>query len=135
MKLYNKIECDVWIYLTNWIPHLNPESNRFLNNNHATHMVKWNAAQSNAYMVPATRVLRCETLSGKSFASPKSPIFGLKFPSRSILLALISLWTICCSASSCRNARPEAVPRHIAALVGQSKKCLLFKPEIIFSGH
>jgi len=51
-------------------------------------------------IVPATRVLRCVTLSGKSFASPKPPILGCKFPSRTTLLALMSLWTKCGSASS-----------------------------------
>lgn len=77
------------------------------------------------------------TLSGKSFARPKSPILGWKFPSKSILLALISLWTTFGSTSSWRNARPEAVPRQIKDLFGQSRSaCFLFKPgEMFFFSH
>lgn len=84
-----------------------------------------------SYTVPATRVLTWVTLSGKSFASPKSPILGSKLPSRSTLLAFMSLWTICGSASSWRNARPDAVPLHIWARVAQSRsRCLPLEPII-----
>lgn len=82
-----------------------------------------------AYIVPATRVLTCVTLSGKSFARPKSPILGLKFSSNNMLLALISLWTMFGWASSWRKLRPEAVPRQIVALFCQSRGThLLFEP-------
>lgn len=42
------------------------------------------------YNVPATLVLTCDASGGKSFAKPKSDIFGVRSLSRSILLALIS---------------------------------------------
>lgn len=71
------------------------------------------------YVVPATRVLMWVVLSGNSLAKPKSPIFGVKFLSRRILLALMSLCTICGSSSSWRNARPLAVPIQIEDLMPQ----------------
>ncbi len=68
-------------------------------------------------------------LSGKSLANPKSPIFGLKSLSISILLALMSLCTICGTSSSWRNARPVAVPTQIADLFPQSSLMFrLFEP-------
>jgi len=42
------------------------------------------------YRVPATLVLTCDTSGGRSFARPKSDIFGVRSLSRSILLALMS---------------------------------------------
>lgn len=71
------------------------------------------------HIVPATRVLTWVILSGKSLASPKSPILGWRFSSIRTLLALISRWTIGGSASSWRNARPAATPKHMAALLVQ----------------
>lgn len=65
-------------------------------------------------------------LSGKSLASPKSPILAFKSLSRSILLALISLWTIRGTSSSWRNVRPLAVPKQIAFLFSQSSLMVLF---------
>lgn len=78
------------------------------------------------HMVPATRVLMWVTLSGKSFARPKSPILGTRSLSSKMLVALISRWTIGGSASSWRNERPRAVPRQIEALLGQSKGMRIF---------
>lgn len=131
-KLWYWIELEVttrsyWSFILKWKPptHHIQKLNSEL---HSWVAVELNVIR-NSYSVPATLVLRWVTLSGKSFASPKSPILGRKFASRSILLALISLWTICCSASSWRNARPVAVPRQIETLVGQSRKTyLLLEP-------
>lgn len=68
--------------------------------------------------------------SGKSLASPKSPILGTSVLSSKMLLALISRWTMRGCASSWRNARPEAVPVQMAALVCQFKGIhLLFGPD------
>lgn len=72
------------------------------------------------YVVPAILVLMWVMSSGNSFANPKSPIFGEKSFSRRILLALMSLCTICGTSSSWRNARPLAVPMQIADLFPQS---------------
>lgn len=65
-------------------------------------------------------------VSGKSLASPKSPILGTSFLSSKMLLALISRWTMRGCASSWRNARPEAVPIQIAALSCQFNGIHLF---------
>lgn len=68
-------------------------------------------------------------VSGKSLANPKSPIFGVKCLSRSILLALMSLCTICGSSSSWRYARPRAVPMQISDLRFQSSSAIcIFLP-------
>ena len=81
-------------------------------------------------IVPATRVLMWVTASGKSLASPKSPILGSNFLSSKMLLALISRWTMRGCASSWRNARPEAVPVQMAALLCQFNGIhLLFGPD------
>jgi hypothetical protein len=64
--------------------------------------------------------------SGKSLASPKSPILGSNFLSSKMLLALISRWTMRGCASSWRNARPEAVPVQMAALLCQFNGIHLF---------
>lgn len=45
---------------------------------------------TSTYRVPATLVLTCDTSEGRSFARPKSDIFGVRSLSRSILLALMS---------------------------------------------
>lgn len=45
---------------------------------------------ASTYRVPATLVLTCDTSEGRSFARPKSDIFGVRSLSRSILLALMS---------------------------------------------
>ena len=59
---------------------------------------KTNNSQSeilkDTYVVPAILVLMWVISSGKSFANPKSPIFGEKSLFRRILLALMSLCTI-----------------------------------------
>ncbi|KAF7056855.1 hypothetical protein CFC21_064228 [Triticum aestivum] len=79
-----------------------------------------------AYNVPATLVLICVMLPGKSFASPKSDILGLRSLSSRMLLALMSRWTICGRISSCRYVRPSATPMQIFALVLQSNRILLW---------
>lgn len=66
------------------------------------------------YVVPAIFVLMWVISSGNSLAKPKSPIFGLKSLSRSILLALMSLCTIRGTSSSWRYARPLAIPMQIS---------------------
>ena len=81
--------------------------------------VVWKARIMNTYVVPAILVLIWVISSGKSLANPKSPIFGWKSLSRSMLLALISLCTICGTSSSWRKARAFAVPEHIADLLSQ----------------
>lgn len=58
--------------------------------------------------------------SGNNLANPKSPIFGLKSLSSNMLLALMSLCTMCGTTSSWRNARPLAVPLQMLDLFPQS---------------
>ena len=76
------------------------------------------------YIVPATFVLMWVWPSSLSFARPKSEILASKSLSSSILLALISRCTILIADSSCRYARPLAIPRQILRLVGQSNASL-----------
>jgi hypothetical protein len=71
------------------------------------------------YNVPATRVLTWELLSISSFARPKSETFGVKFLSRSILLALISLWIMRGSPASSSPARARATPTETFRLASQ----------------
>lgn len=80
------------------------------------------------YIVPATRVLTWVILDGISFARPKSEILGVKSLSRRILLALISLWTICGRTSSWRKASPRATPMQILDRVFQLNWMLLKPP-------
>lgn len=47
-----------------------------------------------AYIVPATLVLTWVAFGGRSLASPKSEIFGVRSLSRRMLLAFISRWII-----------------------------------------
>ena len=63
------------------------------------------------------------------FASPKSEILAFKSLSSSILLALISRCTILIADSSCRYARPFAIPRQILCLVPQSSLSLYCSTE------
>lgn len=72
------------------------------------------------HMVPATLVLICVLSSSSSLARPKSEIFGFSFLSRRTFVALMSLWTIFNDDSSCRKAKPFAIPMQIFCLVGQS---------------
>ena len=72
-----------------------------------------------AYTVPAILVLMWVFSSSSSLAKPKSEIFALRSLSSSTLVALMSLWTIFNTDSSCRKARPFAMPRQIFCLVGQ----------------
>ena len=71
-------------------------------------------------MVPATLVEIWVFSSSSSLARPKSEILALRFLSSSIFVALMSLWTIFSGDSSCRKAKPLAMPTQIFCLVGQS---------------
>lgn len=71
-------------------------------------------------MVPATRVVTWVFSSSSSLAKPKSDILGFKPLSSSTLVALMSLCTILSLDSSCRKARPLAIPIQILSLAGQS---------------
>lgn len=81
-----------------------------------------------AHIVPATRVLTCVVFGGRSFANPKSEIFGVRWLSRRTLLAFISLCTIRGRTSSWRKARPRATPMQILDRVSQLKCMLLWPP-------
>ena len=83
------------------------------------HLCNWNT-----YTVPAAFVLMWVWSSSLSFAIPKSEILAFKSWSSSILLALISRCTTLIADSSCRYARPLAIPRQILYLVGQSSLSL-----------
>lgn len=71
-------------------------------------------------MVPAIRVLMWVLPSSLSFAKPKSEILALKFLSSNTLLVFISRCTIFILDSSCRYAKPLAIPKQMFFLVGQS---------------
>lgn len=77
------------------------------------------------YSVPATLVLICDTSEGRSFAKPKSEIFGVRSWSRSILLALMSRWTTWGRTPSWRYASPWATPMQIFTRVLQLNWMLL----------
>lgn len=72
------------------------------------------------YRVPAMAVVKWVCSSGQSFASPKSEILASRLASRRMLLALMSLWMMRGAISSCRYARPRAVPTAMLKRVGQS---------------
>ena len=77
------------------------------------------------HIVPATRVVMWVFSSSSSLANPKSDILGFKSLSKSTLVALMSLWTILILDSSCRKARPLAIPIQILSLVAQSSSSWL----------
>lgn len=84
---------------------------------------------SDAYKVPATRVLMWVLSSSSSLAKPKSDILGFKCLSSSTFVALMSLCTIFNLDSSWRYAKPLAIPMQIFCLVGQSNfNCLSSGP-------
>lgn len=79
-----------------------------------------------AYNVPATRVLTCVALGGRSLANPKSEIFGVRSLSRRMLLAFMSLWIMGGRISSWRNASPRATPTAILTRARQLNRMLLY---------